>query len=189
MVDESFIDFADQEIRYTLLKEDILDKYPQLIVIKSVSKSYGVPGLRLGVMATANSEIKEQMLENMAIWNINSFAEYYLQIQRLYKSSYVASCNKIAEQRAYMLQELRKIECLKVYSSQANYIMCKVDGKLSSKELAARLLKEYNILIKDLSDKKGFSKKSFIRVAVKNVEENQYFLNSLKEIIDNQDSK
>lgn len=189
VVDESFIDFADQEIRYTLLKEDILDKYPQLIVIKSVSKSYGVPGLRLGVMATANSEIKEQMLENMAIWNINSFAEYYLQIQRLYKSSYVASCNKIAEQRAYMLQELRKIECLKVYSSQANYIMCKVDGKLSSKELAARLLKEYNILIKDLSDKKGFSKKSFIRVAVKNVEENQYFLNSLKEIIDNQDSK
>lgn len=185
VIDESFIDFADKEIRYTLLKEEILEKYPQLIVIKSVSKSYGVPGLRLGIMATANSVIRKMMLDHMAIWNINSFAEYYLQIQRLYKKSYLVSCDKIADQRNYMIRELRQMELLKVYPSQANYIMCEVTGKLTSKELSARLLKEHNILIKDLSDKKGFSGHSFIRIAVKSADENQILLDSLKKIISN----
>ena len=184
IIDESFIDFADADLRYTLLDEDILDQYPQLVVIKSISKSYGVPGLRLGIMATANQEIKELMLENMAIWNINSFAEYYLQIQRLYKNSYILSCNKIANQRSIMMEQLEKINCLRVFPSQANYIMCEVKGEVSSSSLAADLLKNWNILIKDLSTKKGFSGKSFIRIAVKNEEDNQLLLQAMQEILE-----
>lgn len=184
VIDESFIDFADEELRYTLLKEDLLDKYPQLVVIKSISKSYGVPGLRLGIMATANQVIKNLMLENMAIWNINSFAEYYLQIQRLYKRSYIISCNKVANQRGYMMEQLKKFDSLRVFPSQANYIMCEVKGEVSSSSLAADLLKNWNILIKDLSTKKGFSGKSFIRIAIKNEEDNQLLLQALHEILE-----
>lgn len=182
IVDESFIDFADKDLRYTLLKEEILEKYPRLIVIKSVSKSYGIPGLRLGVMATADEKIKKLMLEEMAIWNINSFAEYYLQIQRLYKKSYVAACNKIAEQRKKLMEQLKQIDCLEVFPSQANYIMCEVKGNISSTQLSAILIRDYNILIKDLSDKRGFIGKSYIRIAVKNEEDNQLLLDALKEI-------
>ena len=182
IVDESFIDFADKNLRYTLLKEEILEAYPQLIVIKSVSKSYGIPGLRLGVMATADEKIKKHMLEEMAIWNINSFAEYYLQIQRLYKKSYIAACNKIADQRKRMMEQLKQIDCLEVFPSQANYIMCEVKGKMSSTQLAAALIQDYNILIKDLSEKRGFKGRSYIRIAVKNEEENQLILDALKEI-------
>lgn len=183
IIDESFVDFADQELRFTLLNEQILEKYPHLIVIKSISKSYGIPGLRLGVMATADKEIRKAMLSQMAIWNINSLAEYYLQIQRLYKKSYIAACNKIAENRKYMLEQLANMKELRVFPSQANYIMCEVKGGITSGKLAAILMQEKNILIKDLSDKKGFYKKSYIRIAVKNEEDNQILLDALKEIL------
>ena len=182
IVDESFIDFANKNVRYSLLKEEILAQYPNLIVIKSVSKSYGVPGLRLGVLGTADEKIKKDMLREMAIWNINSFAEYYLQIQRLYKKSYVIACNKIAEQRKNVEEHLRTIKVLHVYPSQANYIMCRVDGKINSTRLAEILMKKYKMLIKDLSKKTGFEGRSFIRIAIKNEEENKAILQALDEI-------
>lgn len=134
-------------------------------------------------MATADKEIRKAMLSQMAIWNINSLAEYYLQIQRLYKKSYIAACNKIAENRKYMLEQLANMKELRVFPSQANYIMCEVKGGITSGKLAAILMQEKNILIKDLSDKKGFYKKSYIRIAVKNEEDNQILLDALKEIL------
>lgn len=183
VIDESFIDFADKEVRYSLLCEEILDKYPQLVVIKSISKSYGVPGLRLGVLATSNIKLQEKILDNMAIWNINSFAEYYLQIQRLYKKSYVLACDKIEKQRKNLMQNLERIEALRVFPSQANYIMCEVTGEITSAQLAAILLKQYNILIKDLSKKTGYEGRSYVRIAVKNEESNAMLLEALHKIL------
>lgn len=179
VVDESFIDFAEQDKRYTLLEESILEKYPNLIVIKSISKSYGVPGLRLGVMASSNLQIMNQAREALPIWNINSFAEYFFQIFSLYETQYKSACDKIAEQRNILQNKLRQISYLRVYDSQANYIMCEVKGKLSSKELATRLLSEYNLLIKDLSQKIG---QNYIRVAVKDETENNYLYEALKKL-------
>ncbi len=184
IVDESFVDFADKEVRYTLLDEDILNRFPQLIVIKSISKSYGIPGLRLGVLATADRRIRKKMIDEMAIWNINSFAEYYLQIQRLYKRDYAIACNKIAEQRKKMIDQLQKFKNLRVFPSQANYIMCEVKGMMKSSELATILIKNFNILIKDLSAKSGFDGKSYIRIAVKNEEDNQRIINALNKILE-----
>ena len=108
----------------------------------------------------------------LPIWNINSFAEYFLQIL-LYADQYVVACDKIAEQRARLQDKLRGISYLKAYDSQANYIMCEVKDKYKSKELATRLLSGYNLLIKDLSEKTGFSGRQFIRIAVKDEEENE----------------
>ena len=185
IVDESFGDFAEEELRYTLLDEAVMKKYSRLVVIKSISKSYGVPGLRLGVMATGNSSLLEEIRTRLAIWNINSFAEYYLQIQRLYKNSYKEACNQIALQRKKLQQQLKEIPDLKVYPSQANYIMCELKGRLTSTELATLLVKNENILIKDLSGKKGFQGKSFIRLAVKNEEDNQALSSAIRRIICN----
>lgn len=182
VIDESFIDFAEKDIRYTLIAEKVLDRYPHLLVIKSISKSYGVPGIRLGVLASSNMKLLKQIRRKMAIWNINSFAEYYLQIQRLYKKTYLLSCDKIAQQRKILSYELQKIKYLQVYPSQANYILCKVNGGYSSEELAKELLRKYNILIKDLSNKKGFYKQSFIRIAVKDEADNQYIVDALNEL-------
>lgn len=178
VVDESFIDFAECDKRYTLLKDETLKKYPGLIVVKSISKSYGVPGLRLGIMASSNIEILEKLRKLLPIWNINSFAEYFLQIYGYYEQQYIESCNMIAKQRAKLSEKLQSISFLKVYDSQANYLMCEVKAPLTSIELANRLLKDHNLLIKNLSEKDGFNGRDYIRVAVKNEHENELLFNS-----------
>lgn len=180
IVDESFADLAAPGVRYTLLRNDILERYPELIAIKSISKSYGVPGLRLGVLASSNKELIRALRDDLPIWNINSFAEYFLQISSLYREEYRTACDRLAEQRALLQEKLSKIRYLKVYPSQANYIMCQVTGRYGAKELATRLIGEYDILIKDLSEKSGFDGGQFIRVAVRDEEENEQLYQALK---------
>lgn len=185
IIDESFIDFAESDKRYTLVDESILRKYTNLVVIKSISKSYGIPGLRLGIMATANEEVIKFMIDNLAIWNINSFAEYYLQIQRLYKKSYIASCNKIVEQRKKTMEQLSELDGLKIYPSQANYVMCELteESGMSAGEFALAMMKEYNILIKNLSAKKGFYGKNFLRFAIRDEKDNELLIEAIKDIL------
>ena len=126
--DESFIDFADKEIRYTLLDEEILTSYPNLIVVKSISKSYGVPGVRLGVLAASDKTYIERIRKTNAIWNINSFGEYFLQIYDKYNKTYAAACDSIAEERARFTKKLAGIKSLTVFPSQANYVLCRLHG-------------------------------------------------------------
>ena len=179
--DESFIDFANDS--YTLINDDILNKYPNLIVIKSISKSYGVPGLRLGVLASGNYEYLDIINRNMPVWNINSFAEYFLQIFLIYKKDYVCGCSKIKEERNRFYNELIKISELDVYDSEANYFMIKLN-KSTANEIAEYLLDNNKILIKVLNGKNGFDDKEYIRIAVKTKEENDYFIQSIKEYYD-----
>lgn len=180
IVDESFIDFAEEKSRYTLLKSEILQEYKNLIVIKSIGKSYGVPGIRLGVLASGDMELLKQIRDNMAVWNINSFGEYFLQIATLYTKEYNKSCKLIADERIRFTKELQKIKYIEPYKSQANYIMCKLIDE-DSTDLANYLIKNYSILIKDLKNKKGFENKNYIRLAVKSKEDNDEIIKALKE--------
>ncbi len=180
IVDESFIDFADKELRYTLINSELLNKYKNLIVIKSISKSYGVPGIRLGVIATSDKKLLQGLKDTMAVWNINSFGEYFLQIITLYEKDYIEACNKIAEERTRFIGELKSINYLEVYPSEANYVLCKLKSGYESKKLAIRLLDEKNILIKDLGDKVTFEGKQYIRLAVRDKKDNDCIVNALK---------
>ncbi len=175
VIDESFIDFADEDKRYTLLSNEMLEKYPNLIAIKSIGKSYGVAGLRLGVLASSDKELLKEIKQDMQIWNINSFAEYYLQVYNLYAKDYARACNRIAEERNRMLSELAKIKGLKAYPSQANFIMIKFDN-ISSYDFCVKALNEKNVLIKDLSTKNYFNGQSYIRISVKDTDENNIIL-------------
>lgn len=181
VVDESFVDFARKDLRYTMLDNAILEQYPNLMVIKSISKSYGVPGLRLGVCASSNEGWIAEMKNLMPIWNINSFGEYFFQIYGLYASQYEAACDEIVRQREKMEARLDAFPFLTVYPSQANYVMCRVDG-MSSKELADKLLKDNDLLIKDLSTKNGFDGKNFIRIAVRDEADNAALYAALEQI-------
>lgn len=182
IVDESFVDFAQNDKKYTLLSDEILRANKNLIVVKSISKSYGIPGIRLGILATSNVEIMKKIKENMAIWNINSYGEYFLQIGNLYKKDYESACEKIAKERERFEKELINFKQIKVYSSQANYIMCELKD-IDSTELTINLLEKYNIFIKDLKGKHGFEDKNYIRLAVRNEEDNNKLLSALKDIL------
>lgn len=185
ILDESFVDFAEPEIRFTFIDEELISKHKNVIVIKSISKSYGVPGIRLGVLVSGDESLIEKIQKNTSIWNINSFAEFFLQIFDKYKKFYGSACDKIAEERGRFSRELSKISGVKVYESQANYLLCKLSGeaeKIGSLGLAEKLLDGYNILIKDLSSKKGFENGQFIRLAVRNCQDNDRLIFALKEI-------
>lgn len=181
--DESFIDFADKEIRYSMLNQDILEAHKNLIVVKSISKSYGVPGLRLGVLASADTEYIKIIKKKNAIWNINSFGEYYLQIYEKYSKTYSAACDSIANERARFIKELSTIKNLKVFPSQANFILCKLSGDNYSDKLAVELLEKCNIYIKDLTGKKCFDEPRYIRLAIRDENDNNVLINALKDLM------
>lgn len=182
IVDESFIDFSENYKANTLLSTDILEQHPNLILIKSISKSFGVPGLRLGILATANKEILDYIKKDIAIWNINSFAEFYMQIYNKYEADYNKTCNKFCTERGRFYNELSSIPYLRVIPSQANYFLCEVTAKYTATELTGDLLSAYNILIKDCSTKKGFNRKNYIRIAIRSIEDNCKLISVLKQL-------
>ena len=179
VVDESFVDFVDEEETTTLLDAEILKANPNLIVVKSISKSYGVPGLRLGVLASSDEELIAEMKKDVAIWNINSFAEFYLQIYEKYAKDYAKAIEKFKQTRAAYIKDLQALSGLRVLPTQANYVLCEVTSGVTSRKLAEDLLEE-NILIKDLSTKKGFDGKNYIRLAVRDEKDNAILVEELK---------
>ncbi|MBP5360336.1 MAG: aminotransferase class I/II-fold pyridoxal phosphate-dependent enzyme [Bacteroidaceae bacterium] len=181
IVDESFVDFAQVEGQFSLFDNGILAANPHLTVVKSISKSYGVPGLRLGVLASGNTEVIAKLKKQVAIWNINSFGEFYMQIYEKYHKDYDKACELFRAERALFKAELDEVPFLKVYDSQANYFLCRVTERFTSHELALTLLK-HNILIKDCGAKKAFNGGKYIRLAVRNREDNHYLTETLKSI-------
>lgn len=184
LVDESFVDFADladgENIEdNTLIREEILKEYKNLYVVKSISKSYGVPGLRLGVLASADEEKVNQIKKNMPIWNINSFAEFFMQIIPKYRKDYAAALVEFRKTRKDFLEKLEQIEYLKAVPTQANYVMCEVIGR-SAGEICICLF-EKGILIKNLTEKVK-NDRQYIRIAIRTQEENDQVLKILNEI-------
>jgi histidinol-phosphate/aromatic aminotransferase/cobyric acid decarboxylase-like protein len=167
ILDESFIDFAGENISYSMIDTKYLKLYKNLIVIKSISKSYGVPGIRLGVMATGNHELMNNIRKELPVWNINSLGEFFLQIIGKYSFQYRKACSIIWVEREMLYRKLLKISYLKVLPSYANYFLCEVISELSASRLTQILLNKYSILIKDCTGKFGFQNGNYVRIAVK----------------------
>ena len=180
VVDESFVDFSTEFPRNTLLRNDILEQFPDMIVVKSISKSYGVPGLRLGIMASADKELISFVKKDVSIWNLNSFAEFFMQIYTKHEADYIKAAEKFRKEREVFRQELKSVPFLRVFDSESNYFLCEVLPPYESYALAVRLLNEHNILIKDCSTKKVFAGRSYIRVAIRNREDNRRLVEALK---------
>lgn len=178
VIDESFVDFADEEDS-NLIEQDILNKYENLFVIKSISQSYGVPGLRLGILVSGNTEVISELKKMVAIWNINSFAEFYMQIEEKYKTYYINALQKVKQERKRFQKELSDIRHIRVIPSQANFIMAELTDKISAHILSKTLLIKYNILIKDLTSKTN--NKNYIRLAIRNTNDNNILISALKE--------
>ena len=183
IVDESFIDFADSVERYSLLDNAILASYPHLVVVKSISKSYGVPGLRLGISASSDTEIIAKMKRDVSIWNINSYGEFFMQILEKYSRDYSSACESFGEERNRFYMALSNLPFLHVFPSQANYFLCEVTEGHTSHELALELLK-HNILIKDCSKKTGFQGAQYVRIAIRNNTDNKRLIEALRSFSD-----
>lgn len=184
IIDESFVDFVAMDENegaepYTLLKDKVLNRFHKLYVVKSISKSYGVPGFRLGVLASSDTEMIDRIKKDVAIWNINSYGEFFMQILQKYQKDYAAALKRIKVDRDILISGLKEIEGLRVFPSQANYVMCEVTtDKYTGRTLAERLLSE-DIFIKDLTAKIN-NGRQYIRLAVRDTTDNNYLLSVLR---------
>ena len=183
VVDESFVDFTNNYEQNSLLHNEILTGHSNLIVVKSISKSYGVPGLRLGILASGNTYLIEKLKQEVSIWNINSFAEFYMQIFGKYENDYKVACRKFIKERELFYSDLQEIPYLRVIPSQANYFLCEVLKPFTASLLTYQLLERYNILIKDCGTKSAFDGKEYIRIAIRDRADNTFFIHALKELM------
>ena len=183
VVDESFVDFSDDFATNSLLDDSTLEDYPNLVVMKSISKSYGVPGLRLGILASADKALIASIKKDVSIWNLNSFAEYFMQIYNKYEKDYERACEKFVRERAYFYSQLQQVPFLRVMPSQANYFLCEVLPPHRASDIVVRMLKHHNILTRDCSLKPGLDpNRQYMRIAVRSREDNTRLVEALRKL-------
>ena len=182
IVDESFVDFSDGYVHNTLLHDRILEEYPHLVVLKSISKSYGVPGIRLGILCSADMELMASIRKSLSIWNINSFAEFFMKIFTQYEKDYHRACTRFAEERDRFGRELSGIPFLHVMPSQANYFLCRILPPYTAGGLVLTMLKRFDILTRDCSTKAGLDGGQYMRIAVRSREDNDRLLAAFRQL-------
>ena len=183
IVDESFVDFSEDYSTNSLLSDEILETYPHMAVMKSISKSYGVPGLRLGILCSADKDLIARIKKEVSIWNLNSFAEFFMQIYNKHEKDYQRACDKFVAERADFERQLRQIPFFHVMPSQANYFLCEVLPPYTASEIVIYMLKQHNILTRDCSKKPGLDpEKQYMRIAVRDHEDNTRLVEGLKEL-------
>jgi histidinol-phosphate/aromatic aminotransferase/cobyric acid decarboxylase-like protein/choline kinase len=181
MIDESFVDFSEYYEHNSLLHDELLETYPNLIVMKSISKSFGVPGIRLGILASANKQLIARMKKEVSIWNLNSFAEFFMQIYNKYEKDYKTACGKFVVERADFEKQLKTVSYLRMMPSQANFFLCEVLPPHTANEVVLYMLKHHNILTRDCSNKPGLDGKQYMRIAIRNHEDNTRLVEGLKQ--------
>ena len=176
IVDESFIAFTGNRKENSV--QTLINEYPNLVIIHSIGKECGVLGLRIGYMLTKNQAILEKMRNHLPIWNVNSIAERFIELFPKYKNEFDESIQKTIQERAWLYSELKKVNFLKAYPSQANFFLCRINDEGKSADLCKNLLNK-NIYLKDCSNK-PLLKDNFVRIAVRNRTDNEILLRALK---------
>ena len=159
VIDESFLDFSGLESAASFAAIA-----PNLIVVKSMGKSLGWHGVRLGYAATSRERAK-QLRSELPLWNINGLAAFILKTVTNFKSEYLASFGLVAQDRIYMSEQLATVPLLKLYPSKANFLFAELPRSISGLGLRDRLLRNHGLLVRVCSNKIG-SSEHYLRLAV-----------------------
>ena len=177
LIDEAFMPFILEEERYSVV--DLIKFNSNLVILRSMTKIYAIPGLRLGYLL-GNKALISRMRSKQSNWQVNSIAQnvgpHLLRNDKyLVKSRFIVS-----KLKDLLYSQLNEFDWIEPYYPSANFIFCKLKNSLTnSKELHDYLIMKHNILIRDCSNFRGLNQ-SFIRVAVKNSEENLKLIKCLK---------
>lgn len=182
VLDESFVDFSVDYQHNSFVHDELLEKYPHMCVVKSISKSYGVPGIRLGFACSADISLISGIKQRVSIWNINSFAEYFMEILPRYRDDYELACARFIHTRANFESALRTIPFIRVMPSQANYFFLEVLPPFTSQQLCAMLLRHHHILASACLAKKGIAPNRYMRIAVRCHDDNEKLVAALSAI-------
>jgi histidinol-phosphate/aromatic aminotransferase/cobyric acid decarboxylase-like protein len=182
IVDESFIDFVEDRDQATLEQE--VAEHENLAILKSMSKAYGICGLRLGYLLTANQGLATAVRNKVPIWNINGFAEAFLRLLPRYRRDFIESCQKVRSDRDDLYQSLASIPGMTAYKPDANFVFCRLpDEAISGPEVTRRLFIEYDIYIKNCARKPLPEPDRYLRIASRTKPENHKLVEALRSII------
>ena len=159
----------------------MIHEFPNLVIIKSMSKVFGVPGLRLGYAVSGDPEKVGQMRQDVPIWSINSLAQYFLSEVHKYREEYAESCGAVKRATRLLAQGLEGVPFLDPYPTQANFILCRVLNGFTSTELTARLFDKFRIFLSDCSRKMGLDN-HYVRIASCSAEDNAELIDALQKI-------
>jgi threonine-phosphate decarboxylase len=161
IVDESFIDFAGDPIPSLL---PIADQFTNLLIVRSMSKHCGIPGLRLGYCYSANLFVLNRLRRFLPTWNLNTLAQYFLSLLPPTNAAYHEGRKRLIADVRWLYGALRGIPAIDVYPTGANFVLFKIRNAMTATELQARLLAEHQMYVRDCSNKLGMDG-SHIRVA------------------------
>ena len=183
IIDESFIHFAyeNQNLKMNTVQRLVL-KYDNLIIIKSMSKDFGIAGVRCGYVIMKEERVKS-LLKNGYLWNINSIAEFFFNLykDKDFLNQYNLVRKKYISETKNFISELAQLKNFKIIPSKANFALLEIVNGKSSEEIMTTLLFDYGIYVRDCSDKVGL-KGQYIRVASRSREENKKIIKALNDI-------
>lgn len=179
IVDETFIEFADSEKDRSLV--NMVEKSKNLFIIRAVTKFFGIPGIRLGYGISANRELLQKMYDEKEPWTINSFADSASDFIFKEEEYIRKSKEYFSEERVCMINEINKIDGIKAFNSDANFILVRFENR-NVLDVKENLLKRAGLLIRDASNFIGLDS-SFARVAIKNHEQNTVLVDALRSVL------
>ena len=183
IVDESFIDFAENGESESL--ENNIGYFQNLAIVKSMSKAYGICGIRIGYLLTANADFRAEIQQGLHIWNINGFAEEFLRRVPQYVEQFKTSCKKVQEDRDEFYTLLSDIPGMLVYKPDANYIFCRLPGDgPSAPEVTKSLFTDHNMYIKHCEGKTLPDSDRYVRIASRTKKENHELTQALRTVLE-----
>ena len=182
IVDESFIDFVGDPAAETL--ENEIGRHPNLAIFKSMSKAYGICGIRIGYMLTANSDFAARVRRGVPIWNVNGFAETFLMLAPQYRQEFRAGCDRVRADRDQCYRQLSSIQGLTAFQPEANFIFCRLpEWAASGPEITRKLFIKHNIYIKHCQGKTMPQADRYLRLACRTEDENRKMVEALRDVI------
>lgn len=179
ILDESFIDFCSSDPKPSAMER--LSEFPNLVILKSLSKVYGIAGLRLGYAATSNRDIISTLRRDVPIWSINSLGQFFLEEIGKYQKEFLHSCTAVQAATQTLYLELKSVPYLSPFPSEGNFVLCKIQTRFTSSQLTTRLFNEHKMFINDCSGKKGLGDQ-FVRIASRTTEENANLVRALNSL-------
>jgi histidinol-phosphate/aromatic aminotransferase/cobyric acid decarboxylase-like protein len=180
LVDESFLDFAREP---SLL--ELLGGAPRtnVVVLKSLSKTLGVPGLRLGYVFTQNESLLETIDRALPIWNLSGPAEHFLELTLKFRPELAASFVRTEEDRRDLAMRLTESPAIRaVHEGRANFVLARLHGddRRVARQITAALVERHRIYVKDVSDRIAHAPGPWLRLAVRLPEDHARLVDALE---------
>jgi threonine-phosphate decarboxylase len=176
IVDESFIDFAGDPIPSLL---PVADQFTNLLIVRSMSKHCGVPGLRLGYCYSGNLYLLNRLRRFIPTWNVNTLAQYFLSLLPSTDAAYHEGRKRLISDVHWLYDALKTIPALDVYPTGANFVLCRIRAGMTAAELQGRLLKDHRMYVRDCSNKVGMDN-FHVRIASQGREKDARLVDALR---------